>query len=151
MISDYYWAVPELSLPCRNPLADVGIFPLKWFGCFLVEPDIAQDLAFQIGNGSEDAAVDDVALELAEPSLDLIEPRRVGRGEVQIHIGMVLQEVLDEFRFVRGKVVQDDVHLALDGLGRNDFFQERDKLLTGMSSSGLSQDLAGLRIQSRVQ
>ena len=64
---------------------------------------------------------------------------------------MMLQEVLDEFRFVRGKVVQDDVHLALDGLGRNDFFQERNKLLTGMSWGGLAEDLAGLWIQRRIQ
>jgi hypothetical protein len=37
-------------------VAGFGVFPLKWFGCFLVEPDVAEDLAFQIGNGSEDAA-----------------------------------------------------------------------------------------------
>ena len=44
---------------------------------------------------------------------------------MQIHIGMLLKEVLHQFRFVRGKVVQDDVHLAIGGLRIDDLFQER--------------------------
>src|SRR5580700_3697769 len=77
-----WWGVPEPSLPRENALADIGIFPLKGFGRFLVEPDVAQDLPPQVGDGGEDAAIDDVALELAEPAFDLIEPRGVGWCEV---------------------------------------------------------------------
>jgi len=44
---------------------------------------------------------------------------------VQIHVGMALKEVLHRFCFVRGKVVQDDVRLAIEGLGIDDIFQER--------------------------
>ena len=52
---------------------------------------------------------------------------------------MLLQEVLHQFRFVRGKVVRDDVHFAIDRLRIDDLFQERDKLLTGMSGSRLAK------------
>jgi hypothetical protein len=75
-----------------------------------------------MGDGGEDASIDDVSLELAEPALHLIQPRRVSRREVQIHVGLLLKEVLHQFRFVRGKVVQDDVHLAIGGLGGDDLF-----------------------------
>jgi hypothetical protein len=36
--------------------------------------DIAHELFLQIGDGSEHAAGDDIALDLAEPQLDLVEP-----------------------------------------------------------------------------
>jgi hypothetical protein len=75
------------------------------------------------------------------PALDLIQPRRVGRREVQIHIGMLLKEVPHKFHFLGGKVVQDDVHLAIDWLRMDDLFQERDKLLTGMSWSSLAEGI----------
>ena len=65
---------------------------MERLGCFLVEPNVAQDLAPQIGDGRKDAAVDNLALELAEPTLDLIEPRRKGGREVQGHVGVLLQE-----------------------------------------------------------
>jgi hypothetical protein len=39
-------------------------FHRKGLAVFWVEPNVAQDLAFQIGDGSEDATVDNVTLEL---------------------------------------------------------------------------------------
>ena len=65
---------PETSLPQWDPFPHVRVFPLKGFGSFLIEADIAEDLAFEIGDRSEDAPIDDVALELTEPALDLVEP-----------------------------------------------------------------------------
>jgi hypothetical protein len=82
----------------------------------LIEPDIAQDLAIQVGDGGEEASVDNIALEFTEPDLDLIEPRRVGGREVQHDIRMLPQEVFHEVGFVRRKVIQDDVYLALGRL-----------------------------------
>ena len=70
---------------------------------------------------------------------------------MKIHIGMMLQQVLEDILFVRRKVVQDDVHLAPEGLGRNDFFQEHNKLLTGRSWGDLAEDFAGWWIQRHIQ
>jgi hypothetical protein len=41
--------------------------------------------------------------------------------------------------------------MAVSGLRRHNFFQEGDKLLAGVSRCGLTDDLAGLRIESRVE
>ncbi len=43
---------------------------------------------------SEDAACDQVALNLSEPQLDLIEPGGVGRCEVKLDPAIVLQELV---------------------------------------------------------
>ena len=52
----------------------------------MVEADVTHDFAFEICHGSEDAAVDYIPLQFAEPTLDLIEPRRIGGREVEQHI-----------------------------------------------------------------
>src|SRR5947209_9388980 len=66
----------------------ISIFPLHGSGRFVVLTDVSQEFFVQIRNGSEYASGDDVALDLAEPQLDLIQPRRVGRSEVQVNLGM---------------------------------------------------------------
>ena len=42
--------------------------------------DIAHDLSVEVGLGFEDAACDEVSLDLGEPDLDLIEPRGIRCG-----------------------------------------------------------------------
>ena len=64
-------------------MARVRILPLHRFRCFVVMPDIAHELSFQIVPGGEDAARDNVTFDLCEPELHLIEPGRVGRREMQ--------------------------------------------------------------------
>ena len=71
----------------------ISIFPLHRTGRFVVLTDVSQELPLQIRDGSEDASRDDIALDLTEPQLDLIQPGRVGRSEVQVNFGMHRQEV----------------------------------------------------------
>ena len=59
-------------------------------------------------HGFEDAASDDVSLDLAEPYLHLVEPGRIGRGEVETHLGMSLRKVLYGLGFVRREVVEHE-------------------------------------------
>ena len=75
----------------------------------MIKADVAHDLAAEVGDGGEDSAVDYVTLQFAEPALHLIEPRRIRRREVELHIGMLLEEGLHEIRFVGGEIVQNDV------------------------------------------
>jgi hypothetical protein len=126
----------------RDPFPHVRVFPLKGLGSFLIEADVAEDLAFEVGDGSEDAPIDDVALELTEPALDLVEPSRIGWREVQCHVGMLLKVVLHQVGLVSGEVVQDDMHLTLGALRRYNVLQEGDKLLAGVACRGLSDDLS---------
>ena len=52
----------------------VRVFPLDRPSIGGVGVDIASEFASQVGNRGEDAARDDVAFDLSEPDLDLVEP-----------------------------------------------------------------------------
>ena len=87
-----------------NGLSDssVSVFvsPLEGESCFVVMADIAHDLAVEVGLGFEDAACNEISLDLGEPDLDLIEPRGIGRGEMELDVGMGAQKSLNGFGFM---------------------------------------------------
>src|SRR6202035_1806252 len=99
---------------CRTPLVacrsefvttdaagGVSVLPLDGASIGGVGVDVAAEFASQVGNRGEDAARDDLAFDLGEPDLDLVEPGRIGGGEVKPDSGMLLQEVPDGLSFVR--------------------------------------------------
>ncbi len=63
---------------------EVGIVPAERLGVFGIGIDVAGQLARQIGHRGKDTADDDVSLQLREPELHLIQPRRVGRCEMKL-------------------------------------------------------------------
>ena len=73
----------------------ISVLPFHSPRRLVVLADVSRELVLQVGNGSEDTSGDDVALDLAEPQLDLVQPRGVSRGEVQVNLRMLRQEVLD--------------------------------------------------------
>lgn len=73
--------------------------------------DVAHQLARQVTNGCEHATGDDLALNPPEPSLNLIQPGRIGRCEVEMHVGMFVEKNLNLAGFVCREVVQDGVDL----------------------------------------
>src|ERR1039458_9283768 len=89
----------------------VGVFPLDGPSIGGVGIDVAAEFASQVGNRGEDAACDDLAFDLGEPDLDLIEPGRVRGREVKPDSRMLLEELADRLSFVRGEIVEDDVNL----------------------------------------
>src|SRR5260370_39580236 len=103
----------------------IGIFPLRRTGRFVVLTDVSHELSLQIRDGSEYASGDDVALDLAEPQLHLIEPRRVGRREVQVNFGMHCQEVQDRFALVSREAPGNHMNLLPAGLVYVKVCQER--------------------------
>ncbi len=56
--------------------------------------DVAHELAGQVLDRGEDTAGDDIALDPGEPVFDLIKPRGVGRGLVEMHFGVSREELL---------------------------------------------------------
>ena len=60
-------------------MSGIAMGPLERFGVGIVGTDVAHDLAFEIVSRGEDAASDQVTLDLRKPDFDLVEPRRVGR------------------------------------------------------------------------
>ena len=75
--------------------------------------DVVHELTSEIRHRSEDTARDDVSLDLAKPEFDLIEPRGIGRGEMQLHTRVVAQKAPDPVGLVSGEIVQDDMHFAV--------------------------------------
>src|ERR1700693_5405520 len=69
-----------------------------------------------------------IAFDAAEPEFDLIEPRGIGRGKMQVQLRMIGQELRDPLGLMRREVVGDDVDLATPGLQRNNLAQESHKL-----------------------
>ena len=77
----------------RDASVGIGVFPVDRLGGLGIGVDVAAWLASQIGCGSEGAASDEVALQLREPQLDLIEPRRLSRREVQLNFVVGCEEL----------------------------------------------------------
>ena len=65
-----------------DPSPWVGVSPLDGCGRLVVMTDVAQEFDPQVVQRAEDAARDDVTLDLREPILHLVEPGGVGRREV---------------------------------------------------------------------
>src|ERR1700730_5795777 len=135
----------------RDATAGVGVLPLDWPGGFVVSGDVGHELASQIVAGPENAAVDEVALDLAEPELDLVEPGRLGGREVQMDVGVNRQEVLDPLGLMGGEVVQDDVDRLAGRLRGDHGAQEGNELRTGVTGGGLAQHLSGPGVERRVE
>ena len=129
----------------------ISIFPLHGTGRFVVLTDVSQELSVQIRNGSEYASGDDVALDFAEPQRDLIQPRRVGRSEVQMNLGMHCQEVRDRPALVSREVVGDHMDLFAAGLIDHNVCEERGELRRGVPRSGFTEHLASLGVEGGVR
>src|SRR5712691_1691594 len=119
--------------------ATVG--PFEGPGGLVVVPQIAHDFALEVELGAKDAARDHLALELAKPELDLVEPGRVSRSKMELHLPMALQKLRHRLGFVDREIVGDDVHLTSRRLMSQQIAQESDELGAGMAGDCLAQDL----------
>src|SRR6478672_7787840 len=132
-------------------MSGITIGPLERFSVAVVKADVAHDLAFEIVSGGEDAASDQVTLDLGKPDFDLIEPRRVGRGVVKSDTSMLGQKLGDSLGLMSGKVVHDDVDCLVSRLGGDHVDQKGDKLRTGVTGRGLSNHLTGAHVKGGVE
>ena len=128
----------------------VRVFPLDRASVGRVGINVATEFASQIRDRGENAAGDDLAFDLGEPDLDLVEPRGIGRGEVQLHARMLLQEVSNELDFVDGEVVENDMNL-LPGRQRHHFCEEGHEVTAGVAGRGSSVHAAGLGVQRGIE
>ena len=67
--------------------------------------NVSTDFASQVGDGSKDAARQEVSLDLRKPEFDLVEPRGIRRGEVEVHVRMVQQERPNRLGFMSRQIV----------------------------------------------
>jgi len=132
-------------------VARIGVLPFDGLGGLVVLPDVEHQLLGQVAGGFEDAASDDLALQLVEPELDLVQPAGVGRREMQAHIGVTTDELIDQLGLVGREVVENDVDLAIRRLLGDQGSQEGDEFRAGVVLGGLALDLTTGNIQGGVQ
>ncbi len=94
---------------------------MEWFGVCRVGADIAPQFSREVGDGGEDATRNNLAFDTSKPDLDLVQPGRVSRREVQAEIGMIGKERIHKLCFVCREVVQNDVDFLMDWTARDDF------------------------------
>ncbi len=82
-----------------------------------------------------------IAFDAGEPDLHWIEPRRIGRGEVQFHIWVILQERCD-FMGLVGRQVIEDKHGFLPGFAQPDYVAEEIFEFLAGAASHVAQSAA---------
>jgi len=113
--------------------------------------DVSSDLPREISDRGKDASREQVPLDLGEPQFDLIQPRRIGRREVQPDIGVRDQERAHGLRLMRREVIDDHVDLAARGLSGDDLAEELDERRAGVARHGLREHFTGPRVEGRKQ
>jgi hypothetical protein len=129
----------------------VRVFPLDGASVGGVGVDVAPEFASQIRDRGENAAGDDLAFDLGEPDLDLVEPKRIRRGEVKLYARMLLKKVANQLGFVGREVVEDDMNLLSGRAQRHHFFQEGNEVTAGMAGRGSAVHAAGLGVQCCIE
>ena len=101
-----------------NAMIGILVSPAEGCGGFVVLPDVTDQLSGEVGCRSEDSASDDISLDFGKPDLDLIKPTGIGRGVVDPHRWIGLEELENVLGFMCAQIVGDDVNLSA-GSGAN--------------------------------
>ncbi len=125
--------------------------PFDWLRCLVVVTDVFHKFSLQVGDRGEDTAGDHVTLDLGKPEFYLIEPGRIRRRVVQLHLRMRLQKLGDEFGFMGREIVRNDMNLPASGLTGHEAGEKCHELLTRVSLGGAADDRSGLSVQGSVQ
>src|SRR5450756_1210504 len=109
-------------------LVHLPLLPLERRGGLVVHVDEAVDGTPDLARRGVAGPDQRTAAEDGEPDLDLVEPARVGRGEVEVDIPMAGQPAIVA-GLVGVEVVEDDVDLQVRiGMGREDLVHEVEEL-----------------------
>src|ERR1700686_3552964 len=101
------------------------------------------DTLNQFMNRTERAAPNGTTGDQRKEALDQVQPRAVGRHEVQVPAWTSGQPRLDLRMFVGGVVVDDQMNIEIGGHRRFDGAQKTEKLLMTVPWLALGQPLAG--------
>ena len=109
------------------------------------------DLGDQVTHRAERAAPDGLVADQGEEALDQIEPRAVGRDEMEVPAWPRGEPGLDLGMFVGGLVVKDDVGLEVGRHGLVDRPQEAKELLVPVARAALREDGAVEQVEGCEQ
>jgi hypothetical protein len=103
--------------------------PAERCGASVVVLDERDDALGELVDGAELAAAQQPAFQDREEQLDLVEPRRVGRREVQTHVRVPLEEVRDQLGAVGLEVVDDAMQVQTGWCLGDEVAEELDEVL----------------------
>ena len=95
----------------ETPLTNLFLGPCEWSGGLVLCGDECIDVLLKLLDGGEGGAGQGLALKDRKPSFDLIEPRRTGWDEMEMHLRVFLEPAL--VLLMRVEVIKDDVKLAI--------------------------------------
>lgn len=128
---------------------DGGADPLEGFCGLVVSLNEGIDLLPDLARRGEAGALEREAAEDGEPDLNLVEPTRIGGGEVEVGLRVGLQPAIPLW-LVGGEIVEDDMDLAVGMTGR-DAVHEVEELATALMLEVGRLDLAGGDVQRGEQ
>ena len=105
----------------------------------------------ELGDAAMDASSQSFVGQLGEPAFDKIEPRPVGRGEVDVEPRPLREPGPDQRRFVRPVVIHDQMHLEVSRSGRVDGIQELPEFGRAMPLMELRNQLTRFHVERGKQ
>ncbi len=113
--------------------------------------NVLANLPAKVGDGSKNATCEEIALDLVEPQLHLVKPRRVGGREVEAHFGVVGQELLNGFGLVCREIIEHDVDLLRPAGALDEVRYESDELVAGVAFGCFALHLSRFHIERGIQ
>ena len=110
--------------------------------------DEALDVADDSLGAGEGTSANGLLGNVAEAAFDLVEPGRIGWGELQVVARTPSEPSADFGMFVSGVVVNDEMDVEGVGHIAVDLTQECEELLMTVSGMAMGDDLAGGDIES---
>lgn len=113
--------------------------------------EVTVDGIDQVGNAFENATANAFVGDLAEPTLDQIQPGTGSWNKVQMETWMPFQPEFDPWMFVGAVIVDNEMEIEAGRSIRIDFVQEPDKLLMSVTGHAIADHSAVEHAQGRKQ
>ena len=121
-----------------------GFGPLKRARLLIVSVEKLRNRTFQLADAAMRSAANLLVGEFRKPTLDQIQPRAVGRGEVRMKAGPLGKPVPDRRSLVGAVVVHDDMDVEIRREVGFHVIEELAELDRAMPAMGLADDVGGL-------
>src|SRR6201993_600865 len=128
-----------------------GFGPLKRARLLIVSFEELRDRTLQFADAAMRAAANLLVGKLCKPTLDQIQPRAVGRGEVRVKAGPLGKPVPDRRSLVGAVVVHDDMDVEIRREVGFHVIEELAELHRARPAMGLADNVGGLDLQSSKQ
>jgi len=128
-----------------------GLRPREWPALVVVRGDVGEDRFSQGGHAGMRSAPQGFLGEHPEEPFDEVEPRRVGRREMQMEARVTQQPAMHGGRAMRGEIVQHDMDLQRRLDARVDLAQKRDEIGGAVTRLTSREHLAGGDVQGGEQ